>query len=125
MGAWGPGLYQDDIAEDVKVRYEENLRKGLSGTEITKILIEENEYILDDAEEASVFWFALADTQWKFGRLEDSVKNKAIACLEEGTNLKIWEESEEPKAYKKRQEVLNALKERLLSEQPPEKKIRI
>ncbi|MCR4651465.1 MAG: hypothetical protein K5662_06885, partial [Lachnospiraceae bacterium] len=37
----------------------------------------------------------------------------------------IWEESEEPKAYKKRQEVLNALKERLLSEQPPEKKIRI
>ena len=31
----------------------------------------------DDEEEPS-FWFALADTQWKYGRLLPEVKEKAI-----------------------------------------------
>ena len=28
MGTWGPKLYEDDLAEDIKNEYEELLEKG-------------------------------------------------------------------------------------------------
>ena len=43
MGAWGPKLFQDDIAEDVKDTYIDLLKQGEDNEEITKKLIEEYE----------------------------------------------------------------------------------
>lgn len=122
MGTWGPGIYQDDIAEDIRDEYKDKLHRGKTGEEITQMLIEEYGDSLYDIDDAPVFWFALADTQWNLGRLENSVKEKALYFLDEGSNLKRWE-NENPRLAKKRKAVLDSLKEKLLSKQPEEKKI--
>ena len=122
MGSWGPKLYQDDLAEDIKDYYKDQLHRGKTGSEITQDIIRQNEFELSDEDEAPVFWFALADTQWKLGRLEDFVKENALYHIKDGSNLRRWQE-EDPKAAKVRAKVLLELKDRLLTPQPAEKKV--
>ena len=62
MASWGSKLYQDDVAEDVRDYYKHQLKRGKTNEEVTKELIEDNEDIISDEDEAPVFWFALADT---------------------------------------------------------------
>lgn len=124
MGIWGTGLYQDDISADVKDFYKEQLRMRKSTIDIKSELLSKYEDVLDDPYDASVFWFALADTQWEFGRLEGSVKEKALFYIDKGYDLKRWEE-EWPQKAKSRANVLIKLKQKLLSPQPPVKKISI
>lgn len=121
MGAWGVKLYQDDVACDVKEEYIEALKKGISNEEITKKLIEEYTSY-EDEEEESVFWFALADIQWKYGRLLKEVKNNAIKFIDEEVDLERWKENS--KLLEKRKRVLLELKEKLNMPQPPEKKVK-
>ena len=120
MGAWGTGLYQDDTTDDIKEEYLNYLRIGLTNEEATNKVLEENDWWEEDEEEAPLLWFALADTQWKYGRLMDKVKKQALKYIEEGTDLERWEEDK--KLYKKRKEVLEKLKEKLNSPMPKEKK---
>jgi len=119
MGVWGVGLYQDDVTCDVKEEYLNWLRIGKTNIEATLELIEEG--TIDDEDDSSLFWFALADTQWKYGRLLPEVKEQALKHIESGQNLKRWEEN--PSLYKKREKVLEDLKRKLNSPQPPEKKV--
>ncbi|MCI7179050.1 MAG: hypothetical protein MSA26_00335, partial [Lachnospiraceae bacterium] len=95
MGSWGPGLYQDDIAEDVRDVYKDQLYRGKTGAKITEELLEEYSDCMSDPDDAPVFWFALADTQWNLGRLEDPVKEQALYHLRDGADLRRWE-AEEP-----------------------------
>lgn len=122
MGAWGPGLYHDDVAEDVKTEYLKLLKTGKSNKEATEKLLEDNQSIINDSDEASVFWFALADTQWKLGRLIPSVKDKALFYLKTGDDLKKWEKVNNTK-YKDRKNVLEKLETRLNSSMPSLRKV--
>lgn len=120
MGTWGTGLYSDDLAMDVRDYYREQLSLGKPEEKITQELIEQNRTFILDDEVASVFWFALADTQWNLGRLEENVKEKALYYLHSGEDLKRWED-EDPNELLRRKKVLLKLEEKLLS-CPPEKK---
>lgn len=91
MGAWGVRLYEDDIALDIKNRLDE-LQKGKTVREITNELIDEYSSELDDIDCAPAFWFALADTQWELGRLLPEVKEQALAWLDKGGDLALWQE---------------------------------
>lgn len=122
MGSWGPKLYQDDVAEDVRDYYKDQLKRGKTNEEVTKELIEDNEDIISDEEEGPIFWFVLADTQWSLGRLLNSVKEKALECLRNGSDLERWK-NEEPKVYLARKKVLEELEVKLNSPMPAEKKI--
>lgn len=94
----------------------------MTNEEATRRIIEENDWCFEYEDEGALLWFALADTQWKYGRLLDEVKEKAIRCIDSGVDLEKWREEDE-KLCEKRKKVLEALKERLNSEQPPEKKV--
>lgn len=59
--------------------------------------------------------------QWKLGRLQENVKQEALQIIESGADLARWEE--EPKLQKKREVVLNKLREQLHSRQPEAKKV--
>jgi len=83
MGAWGSGLYQNDTALDVKDEFEKLFNDGKSVQEITDGLTEEYESIMDCADEAPLFWLALADTQWTFGVLLPDVKENALRWINE------------------------------------------
>ena len=122
MGAWGTGLYQDDVAMDVRDTYKDQLHRGKTGEEITQELMEDYEDLLDDMEDGPVFWFALADTQWALGRLEDDVKGQALFYLENGGDAWRWE-MEGAAKVRAREKVLQKLKEKLNTPQPPKKKV--
>lgn len=122
MASWGPGLFQDDIAQDVRDTYKDKLRRGNSSEEVTDSLINEYGELLDDSDDAPIFWFALADTQWGYGRLSPIVKEKAIDCIDSGTNQNRWLD-ENPKDAEKRAKILEHLKQKLNEQQPPERNI--
>lgn len=122
MGAWGAGLYQDDVTQDIRNEYVNRLKVGYTNEEATEELIEYYDYLINDDDDGPLFWFALADTQWKYGRLMPKVKKEALKHIKNGMNLERWKE-ENIKLYPKRESVLKELEARLNSEQPPEKKV--
>ncbi len=115
MGTWGTGIFSDDIACDVRDDYRDYVANGLSGPEATNKLLTEYKDCLNDQDEMSVFWIALALTQSKCGRLEDRVKNKAFEIIDSGIDLKKWEAS--PKLIKQRIAILNKVRGQLGSPQ--------
>jgi len=122
MGAWGTSLYSNDSASDIRGDYVDKLRRGKSNEEITQELIEGSHDIMGDIEEEPLFWFALADTQWNYGRLLPEVKEKALYFLSQDKELERWKDSGQMQlnAWRK---TLNALKNKLESPQPAEKKV--
>ena len=123
MGSWGPQLYQDDFAQDLRDVYKDQLKRGKKSNEITKELFEQYEEALLDSDDAPIFWYALADTQWEFGRLEESVKLKALYYIREGDTLDRWKD-EGSNVLQRRKQVLSELERKLLTPQPEEKKIK-
>jgi hypothetical protein len=115
MGAWGTALFSDDAASDVRDDYRDYVGDGLSGPEATDHLLEEWRDSLTDPDEGPVFWLALAVTQWKCGRLESRIKDKALEVIESGAGLDRW--TEDRKLLEKRKAVLAQAKAQLLS--PP------
>lgn len=120
MGAWGVVILSDDIAKDIQLIYKDLLGNEYSNEEASRIVIEEYQTELDD-EEIIVFWLAFACIQWKLGRLQENVKLEALQIIESGADLSRWED--EPKLQRKREVVLNKLREQLQSPQPQAKKV--
>lgn len=122
MGAWGTGLYQNDIGLEIKDDYRDKLRAGKTEDEAyAEIMQEYKDIIADEAEKFDVF-FSLADTMWNLGRLNDEVKNIALSLIDQECADERWSSQ---KDVEKRKIVLNSLKERLLSEMEPKKKISV
>ncbi|WMI68176.1 hypothetical protein [Mangrovimonas sp. YM274] len=121
MGAWGPAIYSDDLACDIRDDFKELIGDGLDSEQATSELIKEYQDSINDSDENSVFWFALADTQWKTGRLINRVLDKTLEIIESGSDLERWKE--DPKVLKKREYVITKLKQQLLTEQPKQKRI--
>src|SRR5260370_28264543 len=121
MGAWGTAIFSVATASDVRDDYRAHVGDGLSGPEATDRLLNEWHSTLPDPDEGPVFWLALAATQWKCGRLEPRVKEKALEIIAGGLGLQRW--AENPKLLPKRNAVLAKLEEQLRSPQPAEKRI--
>ena len=75
MGTWGTGLYQDDTTCDIKEEYLNLLKIGKEPKEAMEEMIINWEECIEDVEEGPLFWFALAETQWKYGLLDEKVKD--------------------------------------------------
>ncbi len=121
MGTWGPAIYSDDLACDIRDNFKELIGDGLNSEQATSALIQEYKDSINDSDENSVFWFALADTQWKNGRLINRVLEKTLEIIESGSDLDRWKEDH--KGLKKREAVITKFKQQLLTEQPKEKRI--
>ena len=122
MGAWGPGLFSDDVACDVKEYYMNCLREEMSADEAEAAVVSYFGDELADSDDGPVVVLALADTAWRVGRLSEKLKEAAIRIIDTGEGLERWE-VEGKQLLKKRQDVLQKLKEKLLSPQPSEKKV--
>lgn len=121
MGAWGTGLYQDDDTCDIKEEYLNYLRIGKTNEEALQEVISDNKEMIKDDEIGPLFWLALADTQWKYGRLTNDIRDRALEVIDSGKDLERWKEDK--KLFQKRKKVLEKLKEKLNTKQPSEKKI--
>ena len=112
-------LHQDDIAREISEEYIDQLRRGKAGATITRELIAQYQDILNDDEDAAVFWLALADTQWEYGRLEAQVKENALRFIREPCKLLRWESSPVTQ-----QAIASDLEQKLNAPQPAEKAVR-
>src|SRR5262249_1831234 len=72
---------------------------------------------------SAVCILALAVTQSKIGRLDPEVRSRALAVLDNGADLAIWER-EDPKSLPKRRAVLEKARAQLLGAQPAGKRLR-
>ena len=122
MGTWGPGLYSDDVACDVKEYYMNCLREEMSGEEAEAATVSYFRDELSDSDDGPIVVLSLAETAWRVGRLTEVLKKAAVDIIEKGEGLDRWE-AEGKQLLKKRQAVLTKLREKLLSPQPPEKKV--
>lgn len=119
MGAWGVALYSDDYAMDVRADYRDALKFGKTDEEALR------EVIRKDAppagtEDEYVFWYALADTMWNYGRLTSEVREKALYYLDTVQEDDRWDSE---KTWERRKQILTKLKAKLLSEQPARKRV--
>ncbi|MDE6591489.1 MAG: DUF4259 domain-containing protein [Oscillospiraceae bacterium] len=122
MGAWGPGLFQNDTVEDLKYDYKSQLKLGKSDEEALEYVLEVNDTENLDDDEKYDFWLALASLMHDLGRLTEDVKKRALELAENpGYDLERWSKKERPK----REQVIFELKEKLNSPQPPRKKISV
>jgi hypothetical protein len=123
MGAIGPAIFSDDVACDVRDAYKQRVADGRTGVEATDSLIAEwLKGLRDDDDDVLVFWLALAATQSKLGRLEDRVRDRAVAIIDSGEDLGRWREVG---LEDKRQAALLKLRDQLLGPQPAPKKVRV
>ena len=65
MGAWGPGIYQDDVALDIKGEYIKLLQEGKSTKEANQEIINNNADYFTDEEDVVPAILALADIECK------------------------------------------------------------
>ena len=121
MGAWGVALFSDDLAADIRNDCRRHFGDGRTAEDVVSLLSQEYRSSVEDADERSVFWLALAAMLWQLGRLNDTTKAKAIDIIDSGRDLDRWRD--DPKQLTKRQTVLKKLREQLLSPQPVPKKV--
>jgi len=112
VGAWGPGLFSDDIACDVRGEFRDLIGDGLTTEEATNQVLRSYPSVSEDPGDGSVVVIALAVTQWKTGRLLDEVKSMAIDAIDHGADLDRW--SDDPKLHKRRSDALLRARSQLL-----------
>jgi hypothetical protein len=56
MGVWGPGLLQDDLAEEARMLFDEGLASGLDVPAATASVYEDLKEALAGEEDATVIW---------------------------------------------------------------------
>jgi len=103
----GTGLFSDDLAADVREAFRDLIGEGLTTQAAVNRLRREYKCSLRDPNEESVFWLALADTEWQLGRLDDMVLKNALRVIDSGQDLTRWEDGAD---RKKRERILAKLR---------------
>jgi hypothetical protein len=124
VGAWGPGLWSDDTATDVRATYREALEDGMSDDAAAEKVLGDFASDLGDADTRSVVWLALAAAQSTVGRrLRDDVRAQALRAIDSGENMRLWEHLD-ARTVAKRGSVLAKLREQLVAEPKSRKAVR-
>ena len=122
MGFWGSSLYANDTTSDVRDSYMNYLMDQLSDQEVYEKIMEKFAEYFEDEDEEPLVWYALAETQWKVGRLLPEVKEKALYWIEHNGGLEPWLDT--PSKGKGWMKTLDKLREKLNSPMPERKNIR-
>jgi hypothetical protein len=121
MGTWGPALFSNDLACDVRDTYRELLEDGVDDAEaVSRTLQEFAGSGYDD--ESPLVWLVLAFTMSKVGRLTPHVRDRALAIIGSGEDLRRWEH--DPALRRKREAALVKVRAQLEGPQPKRKKLR-
>ena len=118
MGIFGHKIFDDDFALDARDAYLDCLFDGMTSEEATAKLEDDFSASLEDADEAPVFWLAVAETQWDKGRLVDKTLKNALRVLDEPVCPETWGQ-----LTKRRRAELARLRKKLEKKQPKEKRL--
>ena len=125
MGTWSTSITGNDTAKDLYIEYSAAFYKFDVEEALKRIdsYIRAEMFDESDEEEWCNYIYSLADFMWKKGILTDSIKNKAVEMIDSGFGLELWAEAGQ-KTLDSRKKKLAEFKEKLLSPQPPKKKIK-
>ena len=124
MGTWNASINGNDTAQNLKPEYQAAFFYNDVETALAKIdAYVRSMFDESDEEEWSCYYYSLAEFMWKHGILTDEVRNRAVEMIDSGFGMDIWE-AECKAILNKRKKVLAEFREKLLSPQPPKKKIR-
>lgn len=125
MGSWSTSITGNDTAQDLKNEYLAAFSRNDTDTALQKIdSMVRQDFDESDEEEWCNYIYSLADFMWKHGILTDAIRDSAVTMIDTGFGLEIWEESGSA-ILKQREKALAQFREKLLSPQPPAKKIRL
>lgn len=124
MGAWGTGIFSDDLACDIRDQFRDLIADGKSTEAATKKVLIDYSDTRDDEEEGPTFWIALAATQLQCGRLLNRIRDKAVRIIDQGGDLPRWQEGgADPKDCARRKAALAKLRRDLMA--PPRAPVKI
>ena len=117
MGTWGYGIFENDIAVDVRLMFEDEIDGGSGVEEATKHVLAECVDYLEDMDDSVQAWLALAALQLEQGSVQDPIRKKALEVIEQGADLERWHEAG-TEAVEARRGVLEELRSSLLGPAP-------
>jgi hypothetical protein len=121
LGVWGTDLFSDDLGCDVRAHYRELLEDGVEDAVATRQTVEAFRAYLEESSGVALLAFAV--TQSKLGRLDPDIRDRALAVLDRGADLEMWER-DEPKLLPKRRAMLEKARAQLTGQQPLRKRLR-
>jgi len=107
VGAWGAGIFDDDVALDVRDAWEDALADGASPAEASRRLSRAFSEHIADTDDGPIFWLALASLQLEAGALEPEVAQRARSSVQ--PNLERWRDEATPDDYAARESELTEL----------------
>jgi hypothetical protein len=81
MGAWGSGLFENDVANDVEDFFNDCRQEGMSISELRQAVVEEFSDLSSDTDDGPIFWIKYAHLLWSSGILDKKTKGKAIRVI--------------------------------------------
>ena len=118
MGTWGAGLYQNDVATDVRDTYRNVRKLGFSGAELAAIVLDTVGVTAAKDEDGQVAHLALADLLWGDGTLPAALKQASLRLIKESA-LPLRFEDDASRG--KQRKMLDALAAKLSAPQPAAK----
>lgn len=111
MGAWGTGIFDDDVAADVADLWNDAIGGGPA--QATQTVYDELGEAIEDDDDGPIAFFALASLQLDAGHLDDRVRETALSSIE--PNLERWADDGSPEDVEERRRVLEELRQRINS----------
>jgi hypothetical protein len=124
MGAWGVGVFANDVAADVRGAWRDAVLEGADAEDATRQLIDGFSDALADEDDAPLFWIALAAAQMETGRLQPEIRDHALSIIASGGDVARWENEGNLRSARERSKVLQRLAEKLRGPQPTPKRLR-
>ncbi len=113
MGCWGTGIFDDDLAVDIRDLYDEMICKNDSDNMTTNIVLKLFDESEKDEDDSIVVYSALASIQLNRSCLMREIRDKTINLIESNSGIRRWEEAGE-KACKERLNELYKLRNILI-----------
>lgn len=122
MGAWGTAISSNDTYADIYSEFFDLYNEGQSVEEISKMLIAENQEIINEPDDCNNFWFALAKAQWECMQLDREIFQRVKEIIESGADLEVWRRLDaDEKDLKKRKVILEKFLTGLRANRPKAK----
>ena len=120
MGSWGPGLYQDDEARDLRNTIALLAKRPIDGEELLDALLRQRPRAPELSNDGGpTFWLVVADQFERRGLASGTVREHALSAIDDGADLRDMRGRDMSEAdLRKRSAILAELRDRLVSPRP-------
>jgi hypothetical protein len=112
MKQFGPGIFDNDVAQSVRDEFTAAVAQGLSVYAAADRVLARPFDFLKENDRDQVF-LALAALQLEHGVIQPKIKKNALTVIIMGDDLEQWE-SKGPELYAARSKVLQELRQKLV-----------